>query len=429
MKFKLRRELLGIILAFSTAGMFATRADANAYQEIHQQQAQQANQVQEVLASEFITTEDSKQLEQELLTFDQAKDKKNRRTLRNLHQSGQESLKTAQENLLLEEAKVANKEYKQLVKALDKLETKSQESFVLADDQQFVADLSDEIAELKDSSVVEPIRLTARQIKQLSQSLADNQVDMMTLVEQLKETNRSSETLAKKKYITANEVKELTADRKENAKYFEQANDLGLLQKRQKTSDQLVTAIEKRQVASEKDFKAHQELAEKISKLTSNLLEKGDLTKEEKETLTASNQKISDALTLVAYQPGDLQKHTTDLTEHYETYAAKSEERIEKTRQEAEAKRIAGEKAEAKRQADARIAEQAAAEEAARNNAAPPAATQSGDWYQAPAGYRYLKVDSGLTYGQVKIPGNFSLISDAEAGNYRPGRGNGWAKQ
>lgn len=429
MKFKLRRELLGIILAFSTAGMFATRADANAYQEIHQQQAQQANQMQEVLASEFITTEDSKQLEQELLTFDQAKDKKNRRTLRNLHQSGQESLKTAQENLLLEEAKVANKEYKQLVKALDKLETKSQESFVLADDQQFVADLSDEIAELKDSSVVEPIRLTARQIKQLSQSLADNQVDMMTLVEQLKETNRSSETLAKKKYITANEVKELTADRKENAKYFEQANDLSKVQKRQKASNQLMEGIEERQITSEKDFKDYQELAEKISNLSKNLLEKGDLTKEEQETLTAGNQKISDALTLVAYQPGDLQQLTTDLTEHYETYAAKSEERIEKTRQGAEAKRIAEEKAEAKRQADARIAEQAAAEEAARQNAAPPTATQSGDWYQAPAGYKYLKVDSGLTYGQVKIPGNFSLISDAEATNYSKGRGNGWAKQ
>jgi hypothetical protein len=61
------------------------------------------------------------------------------------------------------------------------------------------------------------------------------------------------------------------------------------------------------------------------------------------------------------------------------------------------------------------------------NDSATP--TLVGDWHQAPAGYKYLKVESGKTYGQVKNPGNFSLITEAEAANYSPGHGNGSAKQ
>lgn len=87
----------------------------------------------------------------------------------------------------------------------------------------------------------------------------------------------------------------------------------------------------------------------------------------------------------------------------------------------AEAKRVAAQEAAARKAADA-------AEEAASRQPAAPVSV--GGWTQAPAGQKYLKDSSGCYYGQVKNPDNFSLISEADAyANYRPGHGNGSAKQ
>ncbi|QBO37145.1 hypothetical protein EQG49_12115 [Periweissella cryptocerci] len=90
----------------------------------------------------------------------------------------------------------------------------------------------------------------------------------------------------------------------------------------------------------------------------------------------------------------------------------------------AERERVAAEQAAKKK------AEKAAAQQAAKPASSTSSTVTSDGWHQAPAGYKYLKSASGCYYGQVKNPGNFSLISADEAyASYRPGHGNGSAKQ
>lgn len=72
----LKKELLGIVLAFSTVGVIATGADANAYDTVYKQQEKQEKMINNAIESEFISQEDQALLSERLEYFDQEKTKK-----------------------------------------------------------------------------------------------------------------------------------------------------------------------------------------------------------------------------------------------------------------------------------------------------------------------------------------------------------------
>jgi hypothetical protein len=131
---------------------------------------------------------------------------------------------------------------------------------------------------------------------------------------------------------------------------------------------------------------------------------------------------LNNALGLKDYEPGDLATNFQSLKMDYDSSLSTSNQRV------AAAKKAEQEKAAQEKAAQEKAAAEAAQQQAAAS-ASPASSTVVGGWYQAPAGYKYLKGDSGKTYGQVKNPGNFSLITDSEAAAYTPGHGNGSAKQ
>lgn len=160
------------------------------------------------------------------------------------------------------------------------------------------------------------------------------------------------------------------------------------------------------------------------------MLDDGDLTKDETKELTTAKTTLEDSLALKDYSPGTLKDDFAALDSQYDSAKTSSDKRIADKKKEAEAAAKAEREKQAKEQAEA--AEQAKANEEANQanaNQATPSPSLVGEWYQAPAGYKFLKVESGKTYGQVKIPENFTLITDSEAQSYSPGHGNGYAKQ
>lgn len=78
---KLKRDVIGVVLAFMSAGFVATGMNASAYQEVYDTQAKQEQKVQKAIASEFITPQDKNELKQTVVAFDEAKTKENRDSL------------------------------------------------------------------------------------------------------------------------------------------------------------------------------------------------------------------------------------------------------------------------------------------------------------------------------------------------------------
>lgn len=87
-----------------------------------------------------------------------------------------------------------------------------------------------------------------------------------------------------------------------------------------------------------------------------------------------------------------MKKHYERIQPEYETLLKNSQKRLAEAAEKAAA--------EAKRQAEETRKQEEEARKQAEQAAGP---TMNGDWYQAPAGFKYLKVTSGKTYGQVKI--------------------------
>lgn len=424
--FKVKRELAGIILAFSAAGIFATGADTQAYQAVAKQRDQQELKLDSALDSEFISAADQKLLNQKISAYDKVEDTATRRTLRKKITQDNQALSQVQEHLQKTEAAVAKKEYQQLAQAVAAVAKKGQEDFILADDTSQVQDLQDELSKLAEVETVQPIRTVAGQVSTLAAAMKTNQEELKSAVAELRKANETSAELAKKAYLSDSEKSELQKDQQENARFFEDAQELATVATRKTASQELITRLQDKQEAAEKDFK-NKGQADKLLASADTLLAANDLTADEKAKLTASRQALTASLELKDYTPGDVAANYTSLQSVYDNTVTSRNQRIEEAKKKAAAE--AAEKAAQEKKA-AEAAAKAAAEQAAASTTAVPAPTLAGEWYQAPAGYKFLKVESGLTYGQVKQPNNFSLITEAEAAaKYRPGHGNGSAKQ
>lgn len=434
---KLRRTLLGIVLAFSTAGIIATNTDAEAYEELYEQQDQQEIQINEVLASEFISTDDHKLLEEGLELIEEAEQSETRSSLRLMMAEEKKQLLEVQQRLISKEAEVAKSELTQLTEELESLEKKSQEPYIVAEDSQQIESLKKELKNLTSVQMVLPIRTLASELSNLSTQMSENQSLLVDSINELKELNKKSDELSSKEYLLEGDKEALKNDVKENVKYFEDADDFELVKSRKSDSQKLINRLKTKQEKTEKDFQENESQTSELIKTTNSLISEGDLTSDEKDKLNEVIQALSNSLKMTDYEPGDLAKNYDVLQTNYDEFMSNSNQRIAAAKEKSEA--------EAKEKAE-REKEEAAAQQAAQkssNNSSSSSSTSSnessstsapspslsGEWYQAPSGYKFLKVDSGKTYGQVKNPNNFKLITASEAGNYNPGHGNGYAKQ
>lgn len=430
---KLRRTLLGIFLAFSTAGIIATNTDAEAYEELYEQQDQQEIQINEALDSEFISTDDHKQLEKGLERIDEAEQSETRSSLRSMMEKEKKQLLEVQKRLISKEAEVAKSELTQLTEELESLEKKSQEPYIVAEDSQQIESLKTELENLTSVQKVLPIRTLASELSNLSTQMSDNQTLLVDSINELKELNKKSDELSNKEYLLESDKEALKNDEKENAQYFEDADDFELVKSRKSDSQKLISQLKTKQEKTEKDFLENETQTNELIKTTNSLISKGDLTSEEKDKLNEVIQTLSNSVDMTDYEPGDLAKNYVILQTNYDEFMSNSNQRIAAAKEKAEAE--AKEKAE--REKEAAAAQQVAqksnnsssSSSSTSSNTSTPSPFLSGEWYQAPSGYKFLKVESGKTYGQVKNKNNFKLITVSEAANYSPGHGNGYAKQ
>lgn len=419
---KLRKEIIGIVLAFSAVGVLATKVDAKGYQAVYQQRDPQVQQIEKALSSEFISASDQKRLSQEVKDTNQAEKNETRRELKKRTAAEKKLLATVQKRSNDSEAVAAKSEFTELKKEVTALDKKGQADFVLAADSKKVEELKDNLETVEFSKKVTPIRELADETVALSTEMSDNQTQLIDLVKEMKELNQSSGELAKKNYLPNSDKEALGKDQKENAKFFNDADDLENVTKRKATSQALLTSMQTKQKDTENDFKENESQAKALVQSADSLIKTGNLTAEEKTKLTATQLLLNNALGLKDYEPGDLATNFQSLKMDYDSSLSTSNQRV------AAAKKAEQEKAAQEKAAQEKAAAEAAQQQAAAS-ASPASPTVVGGWYQAPAGYKYLKGDSGKTYGQVKNPGNFSLITDSEAAAYTPGHGNGSAKQ
>lgn len=433
MKGKINKKLLGIVLTFFTTGLIATGMDSSAYEDVYAQQDRQETAVKKLLQSEFVSAADHKELQQTVNAVNQAEKRATRGTLQKKITAEQQLLKQIGERAKSAEKQAAAKEWEQLDRTLADLATASDDPFTEKNDIASLAQLQIQASVLKTSAKVAPIRDLATDAEDLAQTLGANQQQLKTLTGELKKTNQTIGTLLKKQYLLAADKEALVAEEQSNRDFFEKADDLQLLQARQEKSRETAEAIAKRLADSEADFKEHRGAADKLLAAVTGLLTDNQLEPAEKTQLQEKQQQLSAFLQLKGYQPGDLGSGHEALQTEYEAAVKAVNKR------KAAAEKAAAEKAAAEQKAREEAAAQAAAQ-AAQGAAAQPQAlagsgtttptpSVSGGWHQAPDGYKFLKVESGKTYGQVKNPNNFSLITVAEAANYTPGHGNGSAKQ
>lgn len=426
---KLRKELLGIVLAFSMTGIIATSVNANAYQDVYDQQEKQEQKINILLQSAFISEEEQSTLEHELTSFDQVKDSENRQGLLDLIAQSEVALAKVEKSVSSAEANAVKTELSQVETQLDALAKKSDEAFITKDDQTQINEITEKYQTVFGTSEITPVRSLANEVTTLAKAVESHQKELISLVDKLKEDNQATDTLLKKDYLSESDKKDLTQNKADNQTFFEDADEKQAVEARQSTSAKLIENISQRQEATAKEFKDYESKAKSLIKETTTLLDDGDLSKDETKELTTAKTTLEETLALKDYKPGNLKDDFSVLDSQYDSAKTNSDKRIADKKKEAEAAAKAEREKQAKEQAAA--AEQAKAEEAsqASANQATPSPSLVGEWYQAPAGYKFLKVESGKTYGQVKIPSNFSLITVSEAQNYSPGHGNGSAKQ
>lgn len=427
---KLRKELLGIVLAFSMTGIIATSVNANAYQDVYDEQEKQEQKINKLLQSVFISEDEQSTLEHELTSFDQMKDRENRQGLLDLIAQSEATLAKVEKNVSSAEANAVKTELSQIKTQLDALAKKSDEAFITKGDQTQINEITEKYQTVFGTSEITPVMSLANEVTTLAKAVERHQKELISLVDKLKEDNKATDTLLKKDYLSERDKKDLTQNKAVNQTFFEDADEKTAVEERQSDSAKLIENIRQKQEATAKEFKDYEFKAKSLIKETTLLLDDGDLTKDETKELTTAKTTLEDSLALKDYSPGTLKDDFAALDSQYDSAKTSSDKRIADKKKEAEAAAKAEREKQAKEQAEA--AEQAKANEEANQanaNQATPSPSLVGEWYQAPAGYKFLKVESGKTYGQVKIPENFTLITDSEAQSYSPGHGNGYAKQ
>lgn len=424
---KLKRALLSIVLAFSTAGVLATNIDSKAYEEVYEQQDHQEHQINEALNSEFISADDHALLAKELERIQEAEQTETRRNLEAMINTEEKLLAEVRTRLDAKEAEVAESELEKLADDLAVLDQKKEKPFIVTKDIQDIETLTNKLAGLSSSKRVEPIRAIAVEVSRLTTQISENQTELVRLVEALKENNQLAEELLKDTYVLAVDKELLQNDGKQNEQFFEDADDLAVVVSRQEDSEALIDRVQNKRKITEIDFQKNESQSNELLASVNSLISTGDLTKEENSSLDEARQTLVDALEMKVYKPGDLGKKHTVLQNEYEELLEKSTQRIADAK--AKAEQEAAKKAAEKRVAEKEQEKQKSSSSSSSSSSSTPSATVSNGWHQAPEGYKYLKVTSGKTYGQVKNPGNFKLITVQEASNYSPGHGNGSAKQ
>lgn len=422
---RLKRDLLGIILAFMTTGAVATSADTNAYQELYQQHDRQEAKIDGLIDSEFVSTNEQKQLAQALKTVQAAEKTETRRSLKSKLANQQKLLSKVKKSAAEKEEQTAKKEYAALSKEVAALDKKRQENYILAEDAEDVTTLKNKLQEVAYSEKVQPIRELENAVVNEKIELEEHQTKLISLVDELKQINETSTELANKNRLRDQDKESLSKDRGENSRFFEDADDLELVESRKATSKSLIEQLQAKQERTEKDFAEYEGKANELITSIQSLLAAGELTQAEKDTLQSGAQVLSNTLEMQDYKPGDLQSDYQRLQSSYNQYLENSAQRAAEAQKKAQQE--AAEQAAREAAAAKQAAERAQANAASSNPAA--GSSQVGGWHQAPAGHKYLKESSGLTYGQVKMPENFRLITIEEAAQYRPGHGNGSAKQ
>ena len=436
---RLKRALVGIILSFSASGFIATGVNEGAYGDVFAEHGQQQGQMNALLSSEFISSDDQQLLSAGLKQMIESKQHDTRREIRQTMDDQKQLIEDVTLNNQVNEQKVAQDEVGSLKEQLKQLEEQSEQPYIVKEDEAQVANLVSQLDSVSSSPTVAPIRVLASEVATFSSEMTQHQKEMHATVDDLKAFNEETRTIMKSKYLLASDKKALEQDSKENQKYFKDADDLASLATRKSESQELIRMIQVKVDETTDEFASFEKDARELVKSSENLLSKGDLTKEEQKELQQHIGLVNNALNLKEYSPGDLESAMGDLDASYDDLHEKSEERIaeakkkaaeEKAKREAEEEKRKAEEEKRQREAQA-AAEEARQQEVQQQQAQASSATPTlvGEWYQAPAGYKFLKVESGKTYGQVKNPGNFSLITTAEASNYSPGHGNGSAKQ
>lgn len=424
--FKKKKDLLGIVLTFMLTGFIASGADLNAYEVVAASQAKQEKQIKTLLSSEFISPSEEALLKTELTNYKEKEGHTGRYFLKKQLAQNETKLKEVHNHLVKLEAKEAKTEYRTLAAEITSLKEKSAEKFILAKDKNEVQTLENELNNLVETKKVEPLRTLAKKVEETKQELKINQDHLLDLVKELKAINVTAATLEKKAYLSAEDKTSLKDIQKANHQYFEDADDLAEITTLQTKAEKVIAQLTKKQTDSEKDFSKNKTSAEKLLKTTENFLSTANLTTEEKTQLKTAQDTLTQHLSQKNYQPGDLGADIEALQKQYDVSVKSSNQRNEEAKKQA-AEKAAAEQAAAEKAAAEKAAEQATANQNTGN--ATPTPIPSGSWYQAPSGWRFLKVESGKTYRQVKIPSNFRLITEAEASRYSPGRGNGFAKQ
>lgn len=431
---RLRKELVGLVLAFSLAGTVATSMDAKAYEGINTKHEKQSVAVDKVLDSEFISSKDQKKLINQREKIEKGKNSDSRKRLNKKIDKETALLKEVNVNLVKEEKKVAKKEYQKVETKVDSLVEKSTEKFIADKNVKEIKAIQKKAKSLATSTKVKPIRKLSKTIDKTQKETKKTQKELVEIVASLKTNNTTADSLLSKKYLLENDYKQLDSLKKENQKHFEDAKDVSVVSGLKNTSDQLLKELTAKQKDSESDFTENAEKSTALVNQMKDLAAKGSLTDEEKTALTEKGQALTELLALKNYQPGDLAKNYITTQGLYDSSLKQSDTRIAEAKK-AEEKRQEEARKEAERQEAAR--QEAARQEAARQEEAARQASASqnagptlvGAWYQAAPGTKFLS-NSGKTYGQVKNPQNFQVISAEEAAaNYSPGHGNGSAKQ
>lgn len=419
---KLKQTILSIAVAFLSIGAVATSVDSSKYQEVEKLQVKQEKKMKKAIASEFITPEDAVKLKNNIDEFAKAEKIESRKALLKMIDKEKADIKKVEKSLVKNEADTAKKELAELHNSFEKLEVQSAEAFVFKEDEQEVKTLKKEIDKLpKDIKKVQPIRAVSIKVSELSAKIKKNQTEAKKATETLKELNQASEELSDKEYLGLADKETLEKDREKNNQLIKNADSIATIEAREKESKELIEKLTKKSDETEKDFKANEEKARNLLKSMEKLIKEGELNSEEVTELNKQVKTLSDSLDLKEYKPGDLEKNYASQKESYDKYEKNSSERLE-ARKKKEKEEAAAKEKEKQEKAKQDAAKKAKAE-------MDTVTIHSDTWTKAPAGKRYLDRESQLTYKQVKEPKNFELISEEEATKYKPGHGNGSAKQ
>lgn len=412
---KLKQTILSITVTFLSVGAVTTTVDSSKYQQIEDLQVKQEVKMKKAIASEFITPEETQTLNTDMENFRRAQKTESRKKLLEMIDKEKSTIKKIEKNLLDNEAKTAKKELSELKNQYRTLEVQSKEAFVFKEDKNKVVEIKKEIDQLpKNIKKVQPIRAISIKVGELSASIRKFQTEAKSASDKLKELNNQSEELSEKNYLGSTDRDALEKDREKNSQLIKNSDSISAIETREKESKELIDRLSKKSDETEKDFKDNGENARNLSKFIETLLKEGELHSDEKTELNKIAKTLNDTLDLTEYKPGDLGKNYSAQKETYDKYEKNNLDRKAEKKKKEEEEKAAKEKIKKEEEEKKR-------KEAASSN--------SVEWHKAPDGKRFLDKESQLTYKQVKNPSNFEEISEEEAAKYKPGHGNGSAKQ